>query len=54
MSFHTMNPLALAALAGTAAYLMAFAGIAKKRLTVRGKLCPTCQRPRNQCTCRWR
>ena len=53
MSFHAANPLALAGLTGISAYLMASAGIAKKRLTVRGKACPTCRNPRTQCTCRW-
>ena len=53
MSFHAASPLALAALAGISAYLMATAGIAKKRLTARGKGCPTCHNPRTQCTCRW-
>ena len=53
MSLHAANPLALAALAGISAYLMASAGIAKKRLTVRGKVCQTCHNPRNRCTCRW-
>jgi hypothetical protein len=53
MTFHAANPLALAALAGISAYLMASAGIAKRRLTVRGKACPSCRRPRSRCTCRW-
>ena len=53
MSFHAANPLALAALAGIAAYLMTAAGVAKKRLRVRMTFCPTCHRPRARCTCRW-
>ena len=53
MSFQLANPLALAALAGTAAYLMAFAGVGKRRLAFRDKDCPTCHHPRNRCTCRW-
>jgi hypothetical protein len=54
MSFHLANPLALAALAGTAAYLMTYAGIGKKRLTIRGKTCPSCHHRFDRCTCRWR
>jgi hypothetical protein len=53
MSFRTANPMAFAVFAGTVVYLMAVAGVATKRLTVRGKLCPTCHRPRSRCTCRW-
>ena len=53
MSFHAANPLAAAAIAVMSGYLMVSAGIAKKRLTVRGKACPTCHNPRTRCTCRW-
>jgi hypothetical protein len=53
MSFQLANPLALAALAGTAAFLMTYAGVGKRRLTMRDKVCRTCHRPRNRCTCRW-
>jgi hypothetical protein len=53
MTFHTADPLALAALAGLSAYLMTAAGIAKKRLVAREKPCPTCNNPHNRCTCRW-
>lgn len=53
MSFRAADPLTLVALAGISGYLMAAAGIARKRLVVRGKACPTCHNPRNRCTCRW-
>ncbi|HKT43631.1 MAG TPA: hypothetical protein VJQ85_02450 [Gaiellaceae bacterium] len=44
---------AATAIAGLAAYVMASAVIAKKRITVRGKVCQTCHNPRDRCTCRW-
>ena len=47
------NPLALAALAGFASYLMMSAGLKLKRLRNRVSYCPVCHRPRTACTCRW-
>jgi hypothetical protein len=47
------NPLALAALAGLASYLMMSSGLGLKKLRRRVSYCPVCHRPREACTCRW-
>ena len=44
---------AATAIAGLAAYVMVSAGIAKRRISVRGRVCQTCGNRRDRCTCRW-
>jgi len=47
------DPATIAALAA-AVYLLVAAGIGKRFLTFRLKVCPVCRHLRSQCTCRWR
>lgn len=49
-----VNPGATLLLVTLAAWLMARAGSAKKRLTFGAPMCDVCHRPRSLCTCRWR
>jgi hypothetical protein len=47
------DPVATAALAVAATYIMVVAGVGKKHLTFRVTTCPICHHPRALCTCRW-
>ncbi|HVU79146.1 MAG TPA: hypothetical protein VHC67_16335 [Gaiellaceae bacterium] len=47
------NPAGAAILVAAACYLMVAAGLAKRRLAHRDRLCEVCHRPVSRCTCRW-
>jgi len=54
VNLYPADPLAVVVLVAVAAYLMAFAGVGKKTLSLRSTACPVCRHPRAYCTCRWR
>ena len=48
------NPSSVGILVAAACYLLVNAGLAKRQLVRRERICEACHRPMTRCTCYWR